>query len=259
MFARLFVEAYPASFISELKLDNILVINNYELSLIVLLSRVQKLDLSGSQLDDSHDIWSMTVELASLRVLILANVGITDRGLKKILLPSFDGRKLSHLAHLDMSGTGFTIKTLASLKRMPQLKEVLFFSEEPNLTLESIREVLTPWFRISGRPSIEQVTTTGFGSGLLDRWGEILAETRKLRQEAAELRPAFYGLKQVPGAKDARPKPTRQANKVMFHRTAKRAMEPSETSHGSKKRLRPDSEDIPKSEEPCCDILSLYR
>ncbi len=104
-YVRLFVTAYPADFLCDLKLNNLVLINNYELSLRACLLRLCRLDLSDSQLDDSHELLSIIPDLASLRVLILTNVPISERGLRRIFLPCLDGRKLPQLAHLDISGT----------------------------------------------------------------------------------------------------------------------------------------------------------
>ena len=266
MFAttRMFAEAYPTAFLSELKLENLLLINNYELSLMACLSHVQKLDLSGSLLDDDHDLWSIIPDLDCLRVLSLANINITDRGLKRVLLPCFDGRKLRRLAYLDIAGTGFTGKLLASLKRVVQLQQVLFYREETSLPLERIRDALSPWFRLTGRPLVERISTRGFGAGLLDRWSSVLAEAARLRRNTAlPPPPTFYGLKQAVTAEDCtrsnhgRPLAS-SSNKVMFCRTAKRSWEASgQGGLLSEKRSKADTAVMIEKVEN--DILNIYR
>jgi hypothetical protein len=257
---RLFVEAYPSSFLPQLKLNSILLINNYEVSLIACLTHVQKLDLTGSQLDDNHDFWSTIPHLVGLRVLILTNLLITDRGIRKILLPSFDGRKLPCLFHLDLSGTCFTIKTLASLKHLTQLCDVLFYGKEKHLSSENISQALAPYFRVTSRPNVERVATTGFGAELLDRWDSALSTARRERQEAAVLRPAFYGQKNVAtdanssGTLPVNPSP---ANKVMFSRITKRRQESSDQNLSfSRKRLK--REFLLMTDENSSELLNIY-
>lgn len=268
LWARLFADAYPVTFVPEMKLDCLLLINNYEVSLRACLSHVTKLDLTGSQLDDNHDFLALISELHMLRVLIIADLdNITDKGLKRVLLPCYDGRRLPGLSYLDMAGTRFTAKLLASLRRVTQLQQILFYSDENHFTMESISAALVPWFRLAGRPNIQRVAaTSGFGADLLDRWSEVLSEASRHRRDNVALeRPAFYG--QTPAADvvvmaaaDTKSSLKRlvQSNKVMFHRTAKRKVEfaGSELLQGRKK---PKIEVALESEETFSDILALYR
>jgi hypothetical protein len=264
LYYRLFAEAYPSSFLSQLKLDSILLINNYEISLIACLTNVQKLDMTGSQLDDDHDIWPTIPHLVGLRVLILADLRITDRGLKKILLPSYDGRKLPYLRYLDLSGTGFTLKTLASLKHITQLCEVLFYSKEKHLSIESMSQALSPCFRVTSRPNVERVVTTGFGSELLDRWDKALATARRKRREAALPRPTFYGCQNVvigdtgTSKTGQLPEKAVPANKIMFSRITKRTHDSTNPNNFSnRKRLKRQL--LQLTDENSSDLLNIYR
>jgi len=260
MSARLFAAAYPATFLTQLRVDNLLLINNYELGLNACLSAVHKLDLTGSQLDDDHDFLSFIPHLVCLHVLILADLKITDIGLRKILLPSFEGRNLPQLSYLDLAGTAFTVKTLASLKKITQLKEILFYCDE-RLSSEYIKAALSSCYRLFSRPRIEQVSTAGFGAGLLDRWADVIAGARKVRQTAAGQRPAFYGALPNPVSSQQQPLRPSQRNKVMFVRTGKRPVESLEEDLPSRKRFR--TEDSTKAVEipvpVFSDILDIYR
>jgi len=58
----IFSEAYPNSLLTQCKLSNMLMINNYELCLPVILTSIVKLDLTNCHLDDEHDLlgrWSI--------------------------------------------------------------------------------------------------------------------------------------------------------------------------------------------------------
>ncbi len=233
--------------------------NNYEVSLRACLSYVRKLDLSESQLDVNHDFLTLIPELVQLRVLTLADLALTDRGLKKVLLPCFDARRLPHLTYLDISGTGFTAKLLSSLKRMTQLQQLLLYCEEENLPLDRMREALAPWFRLAGRPDVERISTTGFGSGLPDRWGEVLARASKRRRDASVSRPAFYGLLQAVDMNDTRPileRPLRR-NKVVFCPTGKRTADVS-GSNPFQQRKRLKTETVVEKDQTDSGILNLY-
>ena len=92
-----FNDAYQ-EFLSSCSLVNSLpLLNNYELSVPVLLKNVVSLELIQSDIDDDHDILDVLVKLEYLQNLNLSSNSISDKGIRRMVLPLLDKKKVSSL------------------------------------------------------------------------------------------------------------------------------------------------------------------
>ena len=110
---RTFCDAYQGEILEKCKLSDLLVINNYEEQIKVLFENCTVLDLSGCDLDETHDI---LVEMPSicqkLTYLNLANNKLSSKSLRLMfgVPPETDAQKTHYsdrftcLEHFDVSG-----------------------------------------------------------------------------------------------------------------------------------------------------------
>merc|ERR1712059_175753 len=108
-------EAYPASFLPRCRVSSLLLVNNYELCFPSLLSNTRQLDLTGCQLDDSHDLLGQLVRLTALELISLASNYLTDKGLARLLLPMAAGAKVRYL---DISDNRLNPRALMRLAKV---------------------------------------------------------------------------------------------------------------------------------------------
>jgi len=184
----LLCEAYPHLF-SEVRGPEILVLNEYEDNFMATLQFVTRLDLSNTKLDDEHEILSKVPELAHLHVLILQDVPLTERGMRRITYPCFHKRKLPSLYYLDVSGMKLSEKYLKTLRHLPQLKTILLYRSSGYMNR-------VPEFRLASRPQIETVEPNEMPSRLISRWSQLMADRRQQRKAQAHLMlNSFYSRK----------------------------------------------------------------
>ena len=210
---QIFCDAYPNSFLPECKLSNMLMINNYELCLPMILMSTVKLDLAGCQLDDEHDLLGQLVYLAKLEVLSLAENLLTDKGLKRILLPAIGGKHLSRLNFIDLSRNKLDKKSLARLSLVTSLTTVVF--GESDFKQHEVEAALKKCFRLRKCPQFQKIKTCGFGSQLLDVWSDM----SKVKEKPKPKSEGFYSKPRLVSSFDTTSNPDICKNKVVFERT----------------------------------------
>eukprot|EP00092_Neocalanus_flemingeri_P021686 GFUD01023524.1.p1 GENE.GFUD01023524.1~~GFUD01023524.1.p1 ORF type:complete len:376 (-),score=117.97 GFUD01023524.1:38-1165(-) len=167
---QIYCEAYPETFLPQCKLTNMVMINNYELCLPMVISSTVKLDLTGCQLDDDHDLLGQLVHLSILEVLSLADNLLSDRGLRRLLLPAGGGKQLTRLRYLDLANNRLEKRALARVNNVSTLKTIVL--GEKDFRLEEMETCLKSCFRQRQCPRFEKVETLGFGKVLLEKWTE---------------------------------------------------------------------------------------
>lgn len=206
----IFSEAYPNSFLTQCKLSNMLMINNYELCLPVILTSIVKLDLTNCHLDDEHDLLGQLINLTRLEVLSLSENLLTDKGLRRILLPVIGGKNLPRLVYLDLSYNKLDKKVLSRI-RLTNLTTVVF--GETDFIADEVEAVLKNCFRLRKCPRFEKIETIGFGRQLLDIW----AEKSKVKIKTKPKSEGFYSKPRVATKLDIS-LTNLSKNKVMYER-----------------------------------------
>jgi len=240
----IFCDAYPNSFLTECKLSNMLMINNYELCLPSILTPTVKLDLSCCQLDDEHDLLGQLIHLTRLEVLSLSENLLTDKGLRRILLPAIGGKHLSRLNFIDLSHNKLDKKSLARISLVTNLTTVVF--GETDFKSHEVEAALQNCFRMRKCPRFEKITTRGFGSQLLDIWSEMskVKDKPKPKSEGFYSKPSY--LVGFPGRTS---KSDMCKNKVVFERIVLRDVSNLIQSKKSVKRKADDDEESCKSKK----------
>jgi len=231
----IFCEAYPETFLSQCKLSNMLMINNYELCLPMILTSTIKLELTGCQLDDEHDLLAQLVHLPLLEVLCLAENQLTDKGLRRLLLPAVGGKHLARLAYLDLAHNRLEKRALTRINLVQSLRTVVFGEKDfkPNEVVLTLKNS----FRLRKCPRFEKVETSGFGRKLLDIWSEKSKVKDKPKKPKCE---GFYSKPRVvPFSNKASVSDDAFKNKLMFERKAL-----MEVSNNIKKRKADVTEDV---------------
>jgi len=167
---QIYCEAYPESFLPQCKLTDMLMINNFELCLPMIITSTAKLDLTRCELDDDHDLLGHLVHMNMLESLSLAENQLTDRGLRRLLLPAAGGKYLARLTYLDLAGNRLDRKALARINLVKSLSTIVL--GEKDFQLKEIETTLKNCFRLRKCPRFEKIETSGFGSQLLDAWSD---------------------------------------------------------------------------------------
>ena len=75
-----FVEAYPNLMMSEILVNNLILVNDYQEELMMLLRKTKRLDLSHCGLDDQHELLGQICQMEDVEVVLLAHNNLTDVG-----------------------------------------------------------------------------------------------------------------------------------------------------------------------------------
>eukprot|EP00088_Acartia_fossae_P051658 TRINITY_DN5803_c0_g2_i9.p1 TRINITY_DN5803_c0_g2~~TRINITY_DN5803_c0_g2_i9.p1 ORF type:complete len:334 (+),score=23.68 TRINITY_DN5803_c0_g2_i9:36-1004(+) len=226
-----------AGYYREVKFPNLLLINQYELSIQGLMEFTEKLDLTNICLDDHHDLLIQIPECRNIKVLILQSTNLTDKGLKKVTYPCFGAKKLPSLHYLDLSGLQVTSKYLNTLRHLPQLKSVLFYSSD------KIPSFLA--FRLTQRPNVEKVINGSLVTKLFLHWLKQLSQERKkVLEEKSSASSSFYTSNAAGGRDSAKsfavkaPKSKAMFERIQEPKTALHATNPllSTSTNVSRKR-----------------------
>jgi len=262
----LYCEAYPLTFANQCKINSILLINNYELSLPVLLSRVVKLDLSNCDLDDKHDLLGKILNFSDLKSLSLENNKLTDTGFKRLFLPMQDGKFLKKLEYIDISFNKIDMKTFNRINLIKSLMS-LIVGEKDITFLDSF--LFKSSFRVRKCPKFETFSFEGFAEPLLELWN-----TYSKVKEAPNKSSNFYSTKKMTN-QHLRFKPQdgydlpRSRNKIMLERISSstnvlnvisKKRKVSSHVEDQNKKMKASNEkvlcaDLKKFEE---DLLNLY-
>jgi len=199
-----------AGYWNNVKVPNLLLINEFEGCVESVIENCVKLDLTNVKIDDSHEILVQITNCSLLNILILQDTAISDIGMKKILYPCFGGKKLPFLEYLDLSGLNLSTKLMNNIRHVTQLKQVLFFSDQCE------KKILE--FRLTQRPSTQKVENSPLLTKLFVHWMKKVAEIRcnKPKQNSS----TFYHQPKVPSSKDSICVKV-ERNKVMFERIHK--------------------------------------
>ena len=213
---KIFAEAYPEDFLPSCSLSNSLhLLNNFELSLSSLLSQVVQLEIIESDIDDDHDLLNLITDLCHLEDLNLSKNLLTDKGIRRLVLPSLGRKKMMKLKYLDISFNHLDIKALKRVKLMPEIRDLVIGERD----LQNYSEdIFKPNFVRMKCPRFSKIKTIGFGSTLLEKWQESvkLSKDKKSSEKASK----FYTKQKIPEISDctnlsAEPEGN---NKLMFTR-----------------------------------------
>ena len=212
----MFASAYPKDFLPSCCLSSCLsLINDRELSLSALLSQTVQLEITDCHIDDDHDILGEILKLEQLEDLSLARNNISDKGLKRLLLPVIGKKALRRLTYLDISFNKLDIRSLRRLKFLSLDSVILGESDFPSQDL--CDAALGARFVRRPCPRVKQIQTSGFGSSLLAQWKENLRKARVSDSDLTGWR--FYSRPRLePGETEVRR--TRSLNKIMYTRTS---------------------------------------
>ena len=172
-----FNDAYQ-EFLSSCSLVNSLpLLNNYELSVPMLLKNVVSLELIQSDIDDDHDILDVLVKLEYLQNLNLSSNSITDKGIRRMVLPLLDKKKVSSLRYLDISFNKLNEKSIRRMVLVSKLAVIIIGEKD----LNDAESCFQPHFSKKACPRLMKIETTGFGSILLDKWNQRISDNKKNR------------------------------------------------------------------------------
>jgi len=194
-------------FFCQMRIPNLLVLNEFEQSFFSVMQSVRKLDLSGLAIDDNHDILEVIPECNWLQVLILEGANIKDKGMRRLTYPCFDGRKLPNLFYLDISGLDLSDKFMKTLHHLPQLRNLVLYCGQ--------QKGAVPGFKNTTRPCLEKVATSPVLVTLVLHWTRI---TQNRRRAKLVEKTGFYGNHVVADSRKLTLKV--KQNKVMLNRIA---------------------------------------
>ena len=185
----IYQDAYPDDFLPEVSLVNALhLINNYEKSLPPLLSKVVRLEICDSNIDDNHDILEVILDIHSLKELSLSGNLLTDQGMKRLVLPALSrkARKLVNLNLLDVSFNNLDKKAIARSKLLPGIDSIIVGEAD----FENSESLFQPSFVKRGCPRFASFSTSGFGNSLLRKWSEGIE--KKVEKKTIKSSSNFY-------------------------------------------------------------------
>merc|ERR1712126_146464 len=213
----IFSEAYPEDFLPSCSLTNSLhLLNNFELSLSSLLSQVVRLDIIESDIDDDHDLINLITDLCHLQDLNLSKNLLTDKGMRRLVLPSLGRKKLTKLKYLDISFNILDMKALKRVKLIPELQDIVIGERDLKNYSE---DIFKPNFVRIKCPRFSKIKTIGFGASLLEKWSESVKLSNDKKSSSGN-RSKFYTKQKIPEIADCRKVSSAEAgnNKLMFTR-----------------------------------------
>ncbi len=212
-----FSTAYTELFLPSCQISSLLLLDNYDSLLPDLLASVSRLDLTGCEMGDDHEVVAALNKLPFLSVLSLKSNLLTDAGVRNLLMPKLmRPEAFRKLDYLDLRDNPVGIKSLQRISAsLPGLSRLALSCPE-GPTLGQFREALKPSFRLQARPHLEHIVTEGWASTLIAKWGRRLSEmrmSRKRKREDESERDDFYGT----GAKKQPLAMRKTANETVRH------------------------------------------
>ena len=222
----LYQEAYPDEFLPNISLVNSLsLINNYEACLPGLLRNVVRLEMSESDIDDDHDILDVILDISSLKELSLSGNLLTDRGMKRLVLPALSRQntKMANLSLLDVSFNRLDHKATARIKLLPRIVSIIVGETD----FQYPETLFQPAFVKRGCLRFSSISTSGFGSSLLGKWSEEIE--KMFKKKSSKSSSNFYARKNVLSVPSLDPVNFREKskNKIMFMKVKLNCSEPS--------------------------------
>ena len=222
----LYQEAYPDEFLPNISLVNSLsLINNYEACLPGLLRNVVRLEMSESDIDDDHDILDVILDISSLKELSLSGNLLTDRGMKRLVLPALSRQntKMANLSLLDVSFNRLDHKATARIKLLPRIVSIIVGETD----FQYPETLFQPSFVKRGCLRFSSISTSGFGSSLLGKWSEEIE--KMFKKKSSKSSSNFYARKNVLSVPSLDPVNFREKskNKIMFMKVKLNCSEPS--------------------------------
>ena len=240
-----FTRAYPDQFLSSCHLNKSLrLINNYELGLPALISHVVSLEISDSDVDDDHDIIDTILNLHLLENLSLSGNSLTDKGIRRLVLPLLGKKRRSQIKYLDVSFNKLDEKAVKRIKLIPGLETLIVGQDDVKDD-----SILSPQFEKRSCPRIFKISNIGFGSVLLDKWREEL-EINLKQKKLRETETNFYKKREICDNFKTDLKNSNVRNKIMF---CKARINPLQSRDEMLKKRKIESiENVPK--KPRLDI-----
>ena len=222
----LYQEAYPDEFLPNVSLVNSLsLINNYEACLPGLLRNVVRLEMSESDIDDDHDILDVILDISSLKELSLSGNLLTDRGMKRLVLPALSRQntKMANLSLLDVSFNRLDHKAISRTKLLPRIVSIIVGETD----FQYPETLFQPSFVKRGCLRFSSISTSGFGSSLLGKWSEEIE--KMFKKKTSKSSSNFYTRKNVLSVPSLDPVNFREKskNKIMFMKVKLNCSEPS--------------------------------
>ena len=166
----LFEDAYGEEMLQSCRLNQILVINNYEQELLILLRHCRKIDFTGAKLCDNDDIIvALPIACPHLTHLNLSQNNFSSVVLRILFGLPLDPPKCQRLEYFDISkNPSVSIKGLVRYvlnRALPNLKVV-----KSNVSNEQLTN-LHGWQRVRDEMSKQlETVTSGIATDLLMKW-----------------------------------------------------------------------------------------
>ena len=255
----IYQEAYPDDFLPEVSLvDSLQLINNYEKCLPALLSNVVRLEISDSNIDDSHDILEVILDIHSLKDLCLSGNLLSDQGIKRLVLPTLSkhNRKLANLRLLDVSFNNLNKKAIARVKLLSGVESIIVGETD----FPDSESLFQPSFVRRGCPRFSSFPSSGFGCTLLSKWKEEIEKT--FEKKTSKPSSKFYSKppRKVMTIQNSELTGNRSKNKTVFRR-----VRTSSFSEPLKRKIEVESHSDLKAKKPKAsdryhdnELLKLY-
>lgn len=202
-----FCNAYQGEILEKCKLSDLLVINNYEKQIRVLFENCTVLDLSGCDLDETHDIVVDIPRICQkLTYLNLSNNKLSSKSLRLMfgIPPETDAQKslfsdrFTCLENIDISGN-LDITFNGIMRYVTHNKSIQKITLSGKSSTD-VHNAFKPKWKLTPAGHFGPVKTEGLASDLINQWSERLQsqiEKKKSKLQKSQTSNSFYRQKNI--------------------------------------------------------------